>query len=364
MAFRAVGLQTHIWANNTKSVLLLATFPVLLLLLSFGLITAYVAYAGIAVTLQDGLARAARLLWIGWPLAFAAAGLWFLIAWFAHTAMIRSAVKARPVTRLEQPDLYNLLENLCISRGLSMPKLNLIDTNARNAFASGISAKSYTVTVTRGLMEALDRDELEAVLAHELTHIINRDVRLMMVAIIFVGIFSFIAESLVNVTSRTRRGHRRRRRVRVRWGGSTRRGGRRQSGGGAAPLILIAAVLIGVSYLIALVVRFQLSRKREFLADAGAVELTRNPDAMIGALEKIRGHSKIEAPHDVKGLFIDYPVLGLSGFKRVFATHPPIEKRIEALIQYAGGRRSEPEPPTFTDPDDPLTDDFIGPWER
>lgn len=322
----AFGLQTHIWNNNLKSVLLMAGFPVLLLLLMYGLSVGYVGVTTPIDTLEQGLVLAADHLARIWPFAFLAAGVWFLIAWLAHQKIIEASVGARSLSRKEAPELYNLLENLCIARGLATPRLNVIETAQRNAFASGISDRNYAITVTRGLIDALDRDELEAVLAHELTHIMNRDVRLLIIAVIFVGIFSFFGELIFRGLFRSG----------VRIGGHTRSRNGDSRGGGA--LILIAVALIVIAYLLALVIRFSLSQKREYLADAGSVDLTRNPDAMISALRKISGRAEIEAPNDVQQMMVENRVR----FAGVFATHPPIEKRIEALVEYAGGNDETP----------------------
>ncbi len=318
----AFGLQTHIWNNNLKSVMLLAGFPVLLLLLMYGLSVGYVAMTQNIYSVSDGLILALGHLGRIWPFAFLGAGVWFVIAWLSYQKMIESAVGARGLTRKEAPELYNLLENLCVSRGLTMPTLNIIETPALNAFASGLTEKSYKVTVTRGLIETLDKDELEAVLAHELTHIMNRDVRLLIIAVIFVGIFSFFGELVFRNMFRAG----------VRVGGHTRSRSGDSRGGGV--LILVAIALIVIAYLLALVIRFSLSRKREFLADAGAVELTRSPDAMISALKKISGNSKIDAPNDIQQMMIE----NTHPFAGVFATHPKIDKRIEALVDFAGGQ--------------------------
>lgn len=318
----AFGLQSHIWSNNLKSLLLLAGFPLLLLLLLFGLSALYVGLTEDVYTAEQGVALALDNITRIWPFAFIGAGVWFFIAWLAHQKLIELSVSSRGLTRKEAPELYNLLENLCISRGLAMPKLNVIETDALNAFASGISAKNYAVTVTRGLLDRLDRDELEAVLAHELTHIINRDVRLLIVAVIFVGIFSFFGELLFRNMFRTG--------LRVGGHSSSRKGDSR--GGGILILIAIAAIVL--SYLLALVVRFSLSQKREYLADAGSVDLTHNPDAMISALKKISGRSSVAAPDDVRQMMVE----NTHRFAGVFATHPPVEKRIKALVDYAGGR--------------------------
>jgi heat shock protein HtpX len=317
----AFGLQTHIWNNNLKSILLLAGFPVLLLVLMYGLSLGFVGVAVEFDTIGEGLFLAADQMQRLWPFAFLGAGVWFAIAWFSHQAIIEASVGAKSLSRKEAPDLYNLLENLCISQGVTMPRLNVIETPALNAFASGISDKSYKITVTRGLMDALEKDELEAVLAHELTHIQNKDVRLLIVAVIFVGIFSFFGELVFD--GLFRRG--------VRMGGHTRSRNGDSRGGGV--LILIAVALIALAYLLAILVRFSLSQKREYLADAGAAELTRNPDAMIRALQKISGRSQLEAPGNVQQMMVE----NTARFAGVFATHPSIDKRIEALREFAGG---------------------------
>ncbi len=317
----AFGLQTHIWNNNLKSVLLLAGFPVLLLFLMYGLSVGYVGLTAPIDNLGEGFVLAFEHLKRIWPFAFIGAGLWFAIAWFSYHSMIEASVGARGLTRKEAPEIYNLLENLCVSRGITMPKLNIIETSALNAFASGLTEKSYRVTVTRGLLESLDKDELEAVLAHELTHIMNKDVRLLIVAVIFAGVFSFFGELVFRNMFRTG----------VRVGGHTRSRNGDSRGGGA--LILVAIAMIVVAYLLAMVIRFSLSQKREYLADAGAAELTRNPDAMISALKKISGRSQIDAPNDVQQMMIE----NSQPFAGIFATHPPIEKRIGALVNFAGG---------------------------
>jgi heat shock protein HtpX len=318
----AYGLATHIWNNNIKSVLLLAGFPVLLLLLLFGLVAFYVGLVEEVATLDDGLALALSHMARVWPFALVGAGLWFLIAWVFHQKLIEASSGAKGVSRKEAPEIYNLLENLAIAGGMAMPKLAIIDTSALNAFASGVGEKSYTVTLTRGLVERLDRDELEAVIAHELTHIRNRDVRLLIIAVIFVGIFSFFGEMLWR--SAFDRG--------VRIGGHTRSRKGDSRGGGMLILIAIAAVII--AYLLAIVVRFALSQKREFLADAGSVELTKNPDAMVRALRKISTNSDVDAPADLRQMMVH----NKTPFAGIFATHPPIEKRIKALQVYAGAQ--------------------------
>ena len=331
----AYGLQTHIWSNNWRSVLLMAGFPVLLVLVEYALFLLYAGFAGIGAKGYDG--DAGMFVWAGdmlvgsWPFAIAGAIVWFGVAYVFYQAMIDAATGAHLVERKNEPRLYNLLENLTISRGMKMPALRIMETDAMNAFATGLHEGQYSITVTRGIMTALNDDELEAVLGHELTHIRNRDVRLMVIAVVFVGIFSFVGQLM----------------FRGLWYSGGRVGGgrssssRRDSGGAIA--IVVALALIAVAYGLAIVIRFALSRNREYLADAGSVELTKNPDAMISALRKISGHSNINAPSEVREMFIENEA---SDFDGIFATHPPLQKRIEALVKYAGGHVLEPAPAT------------------
>lgn len=328
----AVGLQTHIWNNNLKSMLLLAGFPVLLGVLTYALFLLFAGVVGVdpgtGAAIVDPFVWSARAAASAWPFALIGAGLWFAIAYLAHQAIIDGAMGARTVERSQEPRLYNLLENLAISRGMRMPALRIIESPARNAYASGLHEGRYAVTVTRGLLQALDEAELEAVLAHELTHIINKDVRLLVIAAIFVGVFSFVGELAFRVMTRAR------------FHAGGRRSSSRDSGGGAAIAILVALALIALSYALAVALRFALSRRREYLADAGAVELTKNPDAMISALRKVQGGAAIpDAPAEIREMFFENAHAGLAS---LFATHPPIEKRIEALVRYAGGRDAPP----------------------
>jgi heat shock protein HtpX len=318
---QAVGLQTYIWNNNFRSIFLLAAFPVLLLFLLYGVELTVMgagfvrAPYGYFVSLGDEFAYAGRLTLESLPLAVGVAVVWFVIAYFSNQTIIDLATGAAPVERKDQPELYNLLENLCISRGLKTPTLWIIDSEELNAFASGLHEGQFSITVTRGLMERLDRDELEAVLGHELTHIINRDVRTMIIAAVFAGIISLVAQVM----------------ARMLWF----RGGDRDDRRGGGVLMLVGIASAAIAALLAVVIRMAISRRREFIADAGSVELTKHPDAMISALQKVAGHAHLDAPEEVRGLFLENREEGIFG---LFSTHPPIEKRIAALVQYAGGR--------------------------
>jgi len=357
------GLRTYIWNNRLKSLVLLAGFPVLLLLICFGfaLLIAATNDPSVDQGIQDALAITPGLI----PVALIGAGVWFVIAWFANTGIIAMATGAKPASRRDDPRLWNILETLCISRGITMPHLRIIETDARNAFASGVHKSQYTITVTRGLLDALNDSELEAVLAHEFTHIENRDVQLLVVAAVFVGVISLVGDILIRgprfFLFNTGGGYS---------GGSGgsgySSGGRsrdrseRGGGGGAIVLILIAVAIFLIARLLAIVLRLAMSRKREFLADAGSVELTKNPDAMISALRKVAGHSELPAPTQVQEMFLDHPpVHGLSG---LFATHPSIDDRIAALVRYGGGRDPGPLSLAPTTPIEPSTPPAAGPW--
>lgn len=351
---QAYGLKTHIWNNNLRSIILLILFPVLLLVLAYALM---LLWAGFTYDggVQEGLVFAAESMPRAVPVALGAAGAWFAVAFLGHQAMIDMATKAKSVSPSQEPLAYKLLENLSISRGETVPKLKVIETDVMNAYASGIRDKNYTVTLTRGLINNLDEDELEAVIAHELSHIRNRDVRLLIIAVIFVGIFSFFGEAVVRGVVRTNMPR------------STTH--RRSGGGQAGALIFIAFAIMAVAYLLAILVRFALSRNREYMADAGAVELTKNPDAMIRALEKISGRAEFKhVPAEVREMAFENPHTGFMG---VFATHPPIEKRIAALVKFAGGRPdTESRPKRRMEPDTPKTFGKRqgmprrGPWSR
>ena len=318
---QAYGLKTHIWNNNLRSILLLIFFPILLLGLAYAAMLIYFGLTG-SMSTGQGLVYAADYMPRAAPVALGISGTWFAVAFLGHQAMIDMSTKAKSVTPSEQPRAYKLLENLCISRGITMPKLKIIHTDVMNAYASGIRDSNYTVTLTTGLMQNLDDEELEAVIAHELSHIANRDVRLLIIAVIFVGIFAFFGESIVRTMFRTNLSR------------STHQH-RRSGGGQAGALIFFGIAIVAVTYLLAMLVRFSLSRRREFMADAGAVELTKNPDAMIRALQKISGRAELShVPAEVREMAFENPRTGFAG---MFATHPPIEKRIEALVKFGGG---------------------------
>ena len=324
----AYGLYTHIKSNRRRSVGLLIGLFFLVYVMTFaGALLAEALLAGDASL--DWLLRAAfRDLLYAFPWVTGGTLLWILIAYKFHQSMIDAITGGHEVTRQEQPRIYNLLENMCISRGITMPKLKLMESSALNAFATGLNEKQYSITVTSALVDRLDDKELEAVLGHELTHIRNGDVRMLVIAVIMAGVLSFFAEMV----------------FRLLFQGGLRMGSRRSSNskgsGGVVIAIIIAVAMIAVAWILSIVIRFALSRQREYLADAGSIELTKNPDAMITALRKIENRGELEgATSAVMEMCVDNP---RSGFADLFATHPSIDSRVAAIVKFAGGHDPGP----------------------
>jgi heat shock protein HtpX len=331
----AYGLYTHIASNKFRSMLLLAGLFVLIYVMVYaGALIAEVVINSDAPA-DYYLTAAARDLVQAFPYATGAAALWIVIAYFFHQSMVDAITGGEDVTRQQQPRLYNLLENLCISRGIPMPKLKVVDSDALNAFATGLNRRQYAITVTTGLLKALNDQEIEAVLGHELTHIRNGDVQMMVIAVIIAGVVGFFSELFFRMFFNTG----------FRYGGggwrssssssSSSDSDSKGSGGGAIVIIVLAVALIALAWLLSQVVRLALSRSRELLADAGSVELTKNPDAMISALRKIENRGELPgATSAVMELCIDNP---REGFADLFATHPSVDSRVRALVKFAGG---------------------------
>ena len=307
-----LGIQQQITRNNTKSILFLLAFPLLILV---------GVYVVLYVLSDQDIEQTNTQFLSVVPIVLAGVGIWFVISYLFHAQIIQKATHARPLARRNNKRVYNLTENLCMSVGMPMPKLYIIESDALNAFASGINEKTFAVTLTRGIINRLNDEELEGVIAHELTHIRNRDVRLLIVTIVFVGIFATIADLALRML------------LNGRGKMFSSRNRKNDKGGGTTKLLLIILLVAGAIYFLSILFKLALSRSREYMADAGAVELTRNSLALASALKKISGHSTIrEVQNDeVKELFIDYKA---QGFFSLFATHPPIEKRIQVLEQY------------------------------
>ena len=326
----AYGLYTHIQSNKRRSIALLIGLFFLVYVLTFA--GALLAEGLSTNAPLDYLVQAARYDFVkSAPFVTVGTLIWILIAYKFHQSMIDAVTGASPVTRQQEPKLYNLLENLCISRGITMPTLRIADDDALNAFATGLNDKQYSITVTRGLVNALNDAELESVLGHELTHIRNGDVRMLVIAVVIAGVISFFGEMVFRLFFQNA----------FYFGGRrSRDDGERKGGAGIA--IVIALALIALVWILSIVIRFALSRQREYLADSGSVELTKNPDAMISALRKIEGRGEIPGANSaVMEMCIDNP---REGFSNVFDTHPSVDARVAALVKFAGGHDPGPLP--------------------
>ncbi|MBI2052628.1 MAG: M48 family metallopeptidase [Candidatus Ryanbacteria bacterium] len=241
----------------------------------------------------------------------------FVSYWYSDKIVI-ATTGARPLPDSEAPELHNIIENLSITAGLPKPRIYIVNSAQPNAFATGRNPEHAVVAVTTGLLERLNKTELEGVLAHELSHVGNRDMLVSTVVVVLVGFLQIISDIF----------------MRHLWWG---RGGRDREGGGQAVFILIGIVLSLLAPLVATLIQLAISRKREFLADASGALLTRYPDGLASALEKLAQDSTPmqQANHATAHLWLDDPYQGkqtkTSWFTKLFMTHPPLEERIRIL---------------------------------
>jgi len=241
-------------------------------------------------------------------------------SYYASDKIVLAMSKARPVTKEEFPYLYNVVEGLTIAAGLPPPRCYVIDDTAPNAFATGRNPKNSVIVVTTGLLQKLNRVELEGVIAHEMSHIKNYDVLLQTLTVVMVGVVALLSDWM---------------RRTFWWGGGRRRGSDRGKGSGGAAIILALALVMAIlSPLIAQLIRLAISRKREFLADASGAMLTRYPPGLASALRKIAADKEpLEVANKATAhLYIVNPLKDIKGsVNKLFSTHPPIEERIAAL---------------------------------
>jgi heat shock protein HtpX len=244
------------------------------------------------------------------------------VGYYASDKIVLGISRARPVTKEVFPYLYNVVEGLAIAAGIPAPKCYVIDDTAPNAFAAGRKPETAVICVTTGILEKLNRVELEGVVAHEMSHIKNFDVRLQTLVVVMAGVVALLSDWM----------HRS-----FMWGGGRRRGrGKSGSGGGEGVLVLVGLALAVLSPFIATIIQLAVSRKREFLADASSAMLTRYPAGLASALRKISADTEpLEAANKATAhLYIVNPLKNLKGgggINRLFSTHPPIEERIAAL---------------------------------
>ncbi len=289
-------LYTQRAANTHRTWFLMAVFLVLVIAAGFGISYYYnspaILYAAVAFALFMNV----------WSY------------WYSDRVVLRMT-NARPATRAQYFDLYTVTENLAIAAGLPMPKLYVIEDPAPNAFATGRDEKHAVVCVTTGLLSMMTRPELEGVIAHELSHIKNRDILLMTVAVVLAGFLAILADIFLRLSF---------------FGG-----GRDREGGNQLTLILVIVGIILAPFA-AQLIQLAISRKREYLADASGALLTRYPEGLAAALQKIGGYNKpMRKPsHATAHLFIGDPfgAKPTDWIERLFSTHPPIKDRVAALL--------------------------------
>ena len=251
-------------------------------------------------------------------IAIAVASVGALVGWYNSDKIVLKMSRARPAEKSEYPHLYNSVEGLAIAAGIPMPALYVIDDSAPNAFATGRNPEHAAIAVTTGLLDKLNRVELEGVIGHEMSHIADYDTLLMTITVILVGTVALVSDWMLRTFI---------------WGGGRRR---KSAGGGQAGAILmiVALVLAILSPIIAQLIRFAISRKREFLADANGARLTRYPEGLASALEKIaRDTEPLEVANKATAhLYIENPLKEhRGGMNNLFSTHPDVEARIAAL---------------------------------
>lgn len=299
--------RERIEKNKRNSLFLFVVFFALVLV--FGYVIGY-AYIGDPVGALFGLA-----------LALVVGAISGLVSYYAGDRMVLAASRAREVTHDDWPVLFNVVQEMQIASGLPMPKVYVIDDSAPNAFATGRDPQHASIAVTAGLLDKLDRDELQGVVAHEMAHVANFDIRYSMMVGILVGMVVLTSDFFLRT---------------LWWGGGRNRGGGNNGGGGYVQLIMlvVALVLAILAPIFARLLQLSISRQREYLADATAVKLTRNPKGLADALQKITGDREVleVANRATAHLYIANPVKKFEKrAKGMFSTHPPIEERISIL---------------------------------
>ena len=300
MATPRLNIYNAVAANRWRTVALIAAFTAIVSLLAYFGGEYFAPGAGIAVL----------------PFALAFSGASAATSYFAGDKLVLSQSQAREIAPDELPELHNIVETLAIGLGISPPKLYLIDDTAPNAFATGRDPKHASLAVTRGLIEKLDRTELEGVIAHEMSHVVNRDIRVMLLVTVLVGTVALISDAM----------------FRGMWFGGGRRRGGRDNGGAIIAVIAIALAIL--TPIIASLIQLAVSRQREYLADASGALLTRYPPGLANALRKIAADPEpLEVANKATAsLYIANPLKDRPTFMDgLFDTHPPIAERIKRL---------------------------------
>ncbi len=308
----------HIADNKRRTWLLILLFPVVFAVLSWGVL--FLLLGGAPV--QDPSLSAFLFAVPG--VCWAVACIWIIISYFTGDKLLLNSADAIPVTKTDQPEIYRLVENLCISRGLPLPRIYIMDDESLNAFATGRDPQHASVALTKGIVQKLDRAELEGVIAHELSHVENRDIRLMLITVAGISFFTFAGEICFRI-------------------GLSSRYSRNNKNSGAGLFLILGIICWVYGLFFAPLIRLAISRRREYLADATGALMTRNPQALASALRKISRDSRVEALDkraSMAAMCIENP-LGknnlFGSLSGLWATHPPIEKRIAALEEMNRG---------------------------
>lgn len=316
-------------ANRYRTAYLFIIFPVLIIGLTYlGLILS-VAFSGENINITDAANEMMRTIGF-WVLI--GVFVWSLISYFLGASMIMAFAGAKPIEKSQSPELFRAVENASIAAGLpKTPDIYIIDDSSLNAFATGTNPKNAKVAISKGLLEKLEKAELEGVMAHEIGHILNRDIRVMLLAITLVGAIEMIGEILIRTRSR-----------------NSRKGN---------PLVIIGLLFLIIGVLVGTLTKLAISREREYLADAVGAHITSNPLALASALEKIAFDSRIEildSKASMAGLCIADPTeighlthkqylykgkvqkdpSAVSFWRKIWSTHPPIDERIKILRGY------------------------------
>lgn len=326
----------HIEDNKRRTWMLVLLFPA-----AFAVLTALVI-GGLWYWFGDPQAEAWQMVYNGHTLsrtqaalveagvvslAFATvcwilACIWMAVSYFTGDHILLNSADAIPISRADQPEIYRLVENLCLSRGLPLPRIYIMDDESLNAFATGRDPQHASLALTKGIVQKLERAELEGVISHELAHIENRDIRLMLITVAGISFFTFAGEFCFRIAFSTRR---------------------RSKNDGALLFIVLGILFWIYGLLFAPLIRLAISRKREYLADATGALMTRNPRALASALRKISQDSRVEALDkraSMAALCIENPLEKqnlFSWLSGIWATHPPIAKRIAALEEMDRG---------------------------
>ena len=324
-------LYEHIAENKRRTVLLVLAFPIVFALFTWVVFAVFFWITGMvtqpdtyqAVSQTDWASSLTSTMLVLVPLCWVVAMIWMGISFFFGDKWLMSGAGAVRVTEKDQPEIYHLVENLCISRGLPVPRIYIMDDNSLNAFATGRDPKHASVALTKGIIQRLERVELEGVIAHELSHVENRDIRLMLITVAGISFFTFVGEMILRSSLRSRNS--------------------KNNGGGQLILLVLGLVFIIYGYVMAPLLRLAVSRTREYQADATAALMTRHPKALASALRKISSDSRVEAldAHpSMAAMCIANPLVKMQAFSwmsGLLATHPPIEKRIAALLEMDRG---------------------------